>query len=151
MSADAYIVAYLNQVVDLGALANDRVADRAAIHRRAGPDLNVILDNNTADLRHFKMPLAAHHKAEAILPDIASRMDNDPIANKCIADGRIGADRTITSDPDSGADHGICSNDGSCADFDPRADHRTGFYGDAIFHARARVDVRSGEIARLRQ
>src|SRR5262245_21993005 len=102
MSADAYIVAYLNKVVDLGALANERVADGSAIHSRSSSDLNVILNDNTADLRHFDMSLAAHHKAEPILPDIASGMDDYPIANKSIADHRIGADRAITSDPDPG-------------------------------------------------
>src|SRR5262245_50589583 len=118
MSANAHIVAHLHKVVDLGAFADDGVTDSPTINGRPGSDLNVILDNNTADLRHFKMSFAAHHKAESILPDIASRVDDHPITNQSIADHRITADRTIAPDPNSGADHGICSNGGSSTDFD---------------------------------
>src|SRR6186997_354147 len=85
MSADAHIVAYLNQVVDLGALADDRVTDGATVHRCSGSDFNVILNDNAANLRHFEMSVAAHHKAKSILPYIASRMHNDPVANQSVA------------------------------------------------------------------
>src|SRR6476469_1306511 len=68
MSADAHIVAYLNQVVDLGALSDDRVADSAAVYGCPSANFNVILNDNPADLRHFEMSAAAHHKAEPILP-----------------------------------------------------------------------------------
>ena len=90
-----------------------------------GPDFDVVLNNHAADLRHLEMSVAAHHKAEPVLPDIASRMDNDPIANQSVADHRIGADRTIAADPHARADHRICSNDRSAADFNLRTDHRT--------------------------
>jgi hypothetical protein len=78
-------------------------------------------------------------------------MDDDPIANERIADHRIRTDRAITPDPDPGADHGICSNCGSSTDFNLRADHGARLDGNPVFHARACVDVRPGEIARLRQ
>src|SRR6185369_16861547 len=116
MPANAHIVAHLHQVVDLGALANDGVANGSAVHGRSGSDFDVVLDDNAANLRHFKMSLSPHHKAEPVLPYVASRMYNDLVANEGVADHRIGADRTITADPHSGADHRICSNDRSAAD-----------------------------------
>ena len=53
MAADADIVADLDQIVDLGALADHGVADGAAVDRGAGADLDVVLDDDAADLRHL--------------------------------------------------------------------------------------------------
>lgn len=97
------------------------------------------------------MSVAAHHKAEPILPDIASRMDNDPIANESVTDHRIGADRTITADPHPAADHGICSNGSSAADFNLGTDHRTGLDRGAVFHACTDINMRSGKVTGLGQ
>ena len=76
------IVANLNQVVDLGALADDGIADGAAVDGCAGADFDVVLDDDPADLRHLEMSVAAHHKAEPVLPDIAARMDDDAVADR---------------------------------------------------------------------
>ena len=73
MPANADIVADLDQVVDLGAFADHGVADGAAVDRGAGPDLDVILDDDAPDLRDLEVTLAPHHKAEAILTDLAAR------------------------------------------------------------------------------
>ena len=48
MPANADIVAYLDQVVDLGALADHGVADRTAIDRGAGADLDIVLNDDAA-------------------------------------------------------------------------------------------------------
>ena len=75
-----------------GAEDGARVTDGATVHRCSGSDFNVILNDNAANLRHFEMSVAAHHKAKSILPYIASRMHNDPVANQSVTDHRIGAD-----------------------------------------------------------
>ena len=51
------VVADLHEIVDLGAFADDRVAIGAAVDRRPGADLDVVLDDDAADLRHFQMAL----------------------------------------------------------------------------------------------
>ena len=53
---DADVVRDLHEIVDLGALADDRVAGRAAVDRGVGADLHVVLDDDAAGLRDFLMP-----------------------------------------------------------------------------------------------
>ena len=72
----------LNQVVDLGSLADDRVADGAAIDRGLSPDLDVVLDDDAADLRDLGVAARPQHVAEPILPDAATRVDDDAIADQ---------------------------------------------------------------------
>ena len=55
MAANADIVADLDEVVDLGALADHGVADGAAVDGGAGADLDVVLDDDAADLRHLEV------------------------------------------------------------------------------------------------
>ena len=60
-------------VVDLGALADHRVAVRAPVDDRVGADLDVVLDDDPADLRHLQMSPRPHGKAKPVLADAASR------------------------------------------------------------------------------
>ena len=55
MAANDDVVADLHEIVDLRALADHRVAVCAAIDGHAGADLDVVLDDDPADLRHFEM------------------------------------------------------------------------------------------------
>src|SRR4051812_4726090 len=119
MAANAYIVADLHQVVDLGALADHGIANGSAIDHGTRADFDVVLDDDAADLRHLKMPFPAHHETKPILANAASRVDDHAIAEQCIADGCAGANRAIASDPDFRPDHRR------------RSDHRAGSDLDA--------------------
>jgi hypothetical protein len=57
MPPDRAVVSDLDKIVDLGALADDGVASRAAIDRRIGADLDLILDYDAPGLRNFLMRL----------------------------------------------------------------------------------------------
>ena len=87
MAADDDIMADLNQIVDLGAFADNGVAIGAAIDGGAGADLDIVLQNHAADLRHFEMSARAHGEAEAILADVHAGVDNDPIADQRADEG----------------------------------------------------------------
>ena len=93
MPADDDVVADLHEVVDLGALADDGVAVGAAIDRRAGADLDVVLDDDAADLRHLEVAARAHREAEAVLADARAGMHDDAVADQRADDGGAGADR----------------------------------------------------------
>ena len=82
MAADDDVVADLHEVVDLGALADDRVARRAAIDRRVGADLDVVLNDDAAHLRHLQMPARAEREAETVLADAHARMQDDAVAEQ---------------------------------------------------------------------
>ena len=82
MPANADIVAYLDQVVDLGAFADDGVADGTTIDRGAGPYFDVVLNNDASNLRDLEVSFSPHHESEAVLTDLAARMDDDPVTDQ---------------------------------------------------------------------
>ncbi len=141
MPADADIVAYLHQVVDLGALADHGIAYRTAVDGGTCADFHIVLDDDAPDLRDLEIAFAVHHEAEAILPNLAAGMNDDPIADQGIADRSAGADRAIASDPDFGADHAVGTYHGTGADLGARPDDRAGFQRDAVFQARSRMHM----------
>ena len=59
MAADHDVVGDLHQVVDLGALADHRVRQRAPVDRGVGADLHVVADDDAADLGHLHAALGA--------------------------------------------------------------------------------------------
>ncbi len=54
-ATDIYVVPDLHLVVDLGALPDRRVAAGAAVDRRGCADLDIVLNHDPSDLRHFQM------------------------------------------------------------------------------------------------
>src|SRR5215475_12671417 len=117
MPANAHIVAYLHQVVDLGSLADYRVANCAAVNRRACAYLDFVLNDHPADLRNLEVSFTAHHVTEAILANLATGMDDDPVADQSIAQARSGSDRAIASYSHIGSNDGVCSDHAAAADF----------------------------------
>ena len=81
MTANTDIVAYLDQVVDLCALANDGIANSTAIDRCASPDLDIVLNDNAANLRDLEVTAPPHHESKTVLTDLAARMNDDIVAD----------------------------------------------------------------------
>src|SRR5206468_9284182 len=71
----------LDQVIDLGAFADDGRAERAAINRHVGPNLHVVANDNVANLRHFAMDTAVEHVTETIRADDRAGVDADAMAD----------------------------------------------------------------------
>src|ERR1700737_3098392 len=68
MAADFHVVRDLDQVVDLGPLADHGVADRAPVDGRIGADLDPILDDDAPDLRHLAVPSGTRQVAKPGTP-----------------------------------------------------------------------------------
>ena len=82
MASDDDVVADLHQIVDLRPLADDGVPVRAAVNRDPGADLNVVLNDYAADLRHFEMPSWPKGESEAVLSDMRAGMNDHPVADQ---------------------------------------------------------------------
>src|ERR1700756_3132047 len=105
MAPDRHVMRNLDEIVDLGSLANDRIAISATIDRRIGTDFDVVLNDDAANLWDLQMTLRAHRKTESVLPDPHAGMQNDPIADQGMYHGRIGADQAVAANADVRADH----------------------------------------------
>ena len=64
--ADFDVVRDLHEVVDLGAFANDRWAQRTAVNRHVRADFHVVADDDVADLRHLAVNAAVLHITETV-------------------------------------------------------------------------------------
>src|SRR5208282_4638017 len=99
------------EIVDLRPLPNHRVPIRAAVDRDARADLDVVLDDDATDLRHLEVAARPEREAEAVLPDMRSRMNDHPVADQSGSDGRRGADRAVPADAHLGTDDRVGSDD----------------------------------------
>src|SRR5690606_36662653 len=94
-TSDPYIMGDLDEIIYLGPLADHRIGKRAAIDRGVGADLDVVLDDDAAELGHLVEAGAARHVAEAVLADAHAGMDDDAVAEKCVLDRGAGADIAV--------------------------------------------------------
>src|SRR5581483_10604785 len=72
--ADAHVVPDLDLVVQLHAVLDDRVFERAAVDGRVGADLDVVADHDGAHLRDLGPALAVARHAEAVGADHRPRV-----------------------------------------------------------------------------
>src|SRR5207253_6229794 len=96
--ADHAVVSYLHEVIDLGPLADHGVAAAAAVDRGVDPDLDVVLHDDAAKLRHLDVAACARLIAKAVVPDMAAGVDDDAVAEQRMHDRGVRADRTIAAD-----------------------------------------------------
>lgn len=92
VASDPNVVGNLDEVVDLRAIPDDRVAAAAAIDRAVGADLDIVADDDIAELRHLQMTVRACDESKAVLSNLRARMDDDPIADCRVSDDDAGAD-----------------------------------------------------------
>ncbi len=77
--ADRDRVAHLHQVVELRAPADAGLAERGPVHGGQRADLDVVLDDDDADLRELVVPaLAVPGEAEAVAADHGPVLHDDP-------------------------------------------------------------------------
>src|SRR5215469_4224326 len=69
VAAHLHIVTDLDQIIDLCTFANHRVAQGTAVDGRGGADLDVILDDHTAELGNLHMARLRGGKPESRLTD----------------------------------------------------------------------------------
>ena len=97
-AADADIVGDLHEVVDLGALADDRVGHGAAIDGGVGADLDVVLDDDAADLRQPLGRTRPGDETEPLAPDLGAAENEHPVADQRALDAGAGPDIAVPSD-----------------------------------------------------
>ena len=94
MTTDRHIVADLDEVVDLGPRANDRVVDAPAIDARIGADLNVVVNQAAPDMGDLAMGTIGKRVAESIAADAHAGVQGHPLA-----DDRSGAAGHVRNEP----------------------------------------------------
>src|SRR5215471_1537721 len=81
MPSNHHVVADLDEIVDLGPLADHGVAAGTAVDSGPGTDLNLVLHDHPADLWHLEVRFSGH-VAESILTDMDTGVNDDAIADQ---------------------------------------------------------------------
>jgi hypothetical protein len=110
ISAKLHVVSDLNQIIDHGAAANDRIRTSTAIDRGVRSDLHVVFDDHSAELRNPHETGWVHGKAKTILPNPYPGIDADPVADQTMAEGGAGPDHGVIANHDPVIDHRIRGN-----------------------------------------
>src|SRR5881628_3128578 len=121
--ADLHVVSELHEIVELGAAADDRVAEGRAVDRTVGADLHVVLDDDAARLWNLAMLRAVEGEAE-------------PVG----ADDRAGMHEHAPSEPRAGEQRHVRGQHAALADLHPRADVAERADAHARPDPRARLD-----------
>src|SRR5262245_46609925 len=104
MPPDHDVVPYLHEIINFRALADHCILKCTAIDGRIGANLNVVLNDDAADLGHLEVTLRSHGEAEPVLPNAGPGMDDDPVADEGMREGRLRADEAIPANSATIAD-----------------------------------------------
>src|SRR5262249_28167075 len=142
MAADRDIVSDLHQIVDLGALADHRIAIGSAIDRGPCPDFHVVLQDDPTELQDLAMALCSHHVAEAVLSDCAAWMHDHAIADQGVGNRDVGADYAVAADAHVRSNGGARVDHGASSDLSERSNHSSRIDDYPALQAGGRMDQR---------
>ena len=99
MGADRHVMGDLDQVIDLSALLDHRLADGGSINRNIGAEFDVILNRDPAELRNLIVPSLILHIAESVASDDRTAVNDDPRADgAAFPDDDVGIEQRIVPD-----------------------------------------------------
>ena len=124
IATDSHVMADLNQVVELDAVLDDRIAERTAINTGVGTDFNFVTNPDGTQLLNFFPAIAVFGKAETICANHHARMNDtaltdDAVVRQVDARGQLGVrthsgtalHHTHRADPGAGMHLGLRVND----------------------------------------
>src|SRR5882757_4146468 len=106
MLPDSYVVRDLDEVIDLGPLANHRLAKGRTIDCRPGSDLHIVLYSHNACLRDLVMSAFMCDETVSVRADHNTCVNDAAVSNsRSIVDHDVGIDDCFVADDNILADH----------------------------------------------
>src|SRR5690606_37626019 len=103
-------------------LADDRIAECAAVDCAVGADLYAVLHDHPAELRNLAVAAAKVEPAEALAADAHAGMQHDIAAQIGAVDRAVAGDDAVAADGHPRADDSVRADDSAAADLDARPD-----------------------------
>ena len=102
-------VAYLHEIVQLRAPANDSVAYCGAVYGRVSADLDVVFNNDAAGLADFVVSAVLHWgEAETVAANNDSILDDYAVANLALLpNAHMGMKNHVISENNAGIEHNM--------------------------------------------
>ena len=137
------VVSNMHQIIENSARADHRVARCSTVYGAVGSNLNIILDDDAAELKHPHKPIRSGHKAEALRSDRYTSLDFDAPPDQRVTDTCVGADLRIVAQSNPFTQHRVGADVTSASDFNASADHCARVYLGAISDRSGGVHARS--------
>ena len=81
MGSDRDVMGDLDEIIDFAALFDDSLAKCGSIDCDIRPELDIVLDRDSAKLWNFVMPSLVLYIAESVAPDHCATVNDDPCAD----------------------------------------------------------------------
>lgn len=109
--SDVAVVSHMDHVVELRSFTNSRTTERATIDSRVRTQLDVVFDNDCANLRKLVVTHVAANITKAVGANDNSRVQNDSVADcHAVFNENIRMDNAVRADADVIADFSSSSN-----------------------------------------
>ena len=122
----------LHKIINFRSRPDHRVGAAAAVDGSVGADLDIILDQDAAQLRNLEVPVRAGRKPKPVLADAGAGMNGNPLADKATGQAHVRADGAFLSNDDASAYDRIGADVTVGADLRRLADDRARFYPAAL-------------------
>src|ERR1700761_6089338 len=96
-ASNSNVVADLHEIINSGSGTDNGVARRSPVDRAVGPDLHVVLDDDTTKLRNAEKARLGRGEAEALLANPGAWIDIDPGAEQGVTEAGVGADPAVAT------------------------------------------------------
>ena len=130
LAADAHVVGDLDEIIDLGAPPDHRLAEAGAVEGRVGADLDVVFEDHVADLRDATDLAVDGLITEAIGADDGAGLD-----------AAAGAEDAVVADDDAGLEPAIDADRSAGTDMAAGFEDRAGGDGSAFTDDAEGADV----------
>src|ERR1700722_8537630 len=122
-AAQSHTMRDLHEVVDARAGPDHGIGHAAAVDRRVGADLHIIMHDDQTQLRNGQETVLRNRETEPFLTNSRPRIDENTIPEQGVRNTGVTANPAIRPDFDSGTYHGQWRDAGSFADHRSLADH----------------------------
>ena len=139
---DADVVGDLHQIVDAAALADHGIGAGSTVDGGVGSDLDIVLDQDAAELGNPHVAALVDREAEALLADPHARKDRYPCADDAVAERSAGPDPRILADLDRSPDGDVGPDQAASAQARAGFDDGAGLDPAPFADRRRRVDDR---------
>src|SRR5262249_33691177 len=133
MPADHHVVPDLHEIINFGAVADDRILKSAPVHAAIGADFDVAADDHPTDLWHLEVALGAKGKPEAVLADPHAGVQDHTVADQSVCKRCTGADIALPTHDDAIANERSRGNERAAADARLAANHGAGLDARTLF------------------
>jgi hypothetical protein len=143
------IVCNLNEVIESASRTDNGVTGRTSVYRAIRPDLDIIPDNDAAELRNAYPAMRGGYETKTSPPNADASGNPDTVAYQGVADASVRPDRALVAEDHPVAYDGVTADVAIRPYFGPGTDNGPSIDSRPVAYDGSRMDMRIGRYCRL--